>query len=260
MANVGYIRVSTVQQNTERQLAGVQLDKVFTDKLSGKDTERPALAALMDYVREGDTVHVHELSRLGRSTADMLALIEQFTAKGVVVQFHKEGLNTASNNAMGRMMLTVIAAVAQAEREMMLERQQEGYAAARAAGRVPARGNGKAVDRAGILKALQEGGSIRSVAEYFKVSTQTVQRIKKEHELSALSAAGSAQGDDKPSGKAKVQQKRKAPQKRAQSVWRLQYRSGGQWVNGSAYPTKAEAETAGRLSGQDYQAIKEPAV
>lgn len=182
MANVGYIRVSTAQQNTERQLAGVELDKVFTDKLSGKNTERPGLAALLDYVREGDTVHVHELSRLGRSTADMLALIEQFTAKGVVVQFHKEELNTAANNAMGRMMLTVIAAVAQAEREMMLERQQEGYAAAKAAGRVPARGNGKAVDREGITAAIIAGSSVRSIASDFGVSTQTVQRIKREHQ------------------------------------------------------------------------------
>ncbi|EAS4320903.1 recombinase family protein [Salmonella enterica] len=183
MANVGYVRVSTVQQNTERQLNGVTLDKVFTEKASGKNAERTELKAMLAYVREGDVIHVHELSRLGRNTADVLSIIEQVRAKGASIEFHKERLTAGANeNAVSRMMLGVLASVAQMEREMMLERQAEGYAAAKAAGRIAKRGNGKSVDRVGIVSALAAGGSVRGVAKDFGVSTQTVQRIKKEQE------------------------------------------------------------------------------
>lgn len=180
MANVGYIRVSTGKQNTERQLADVTLDKVFTEKMSGKDTNRPELETMLQYVREGDTIHVHDLSRLGRNTIDVLNLVEQLAVKGVSVHFHKEGLVTGSDNATSRMILTIFAAVATAERELMLERQREGYEAAKAAGRIIGRGNSKDIDRAGIKAALAKDKSIRQIASTFKVSTQTVQRIKKE--------------------------------------------------------------------------------
>ncbi|MFP1455042.1 recombinase family protein [Escherichia coli] len=180
MANIGYIRVWTFQQNTDRQLAGVTLDKVFEDKASGKNTQRPQFEAMMNYVREGDVLHVHSIDRLCRNTADLLATVEQLTERGVSVHFHKEDFKTKL--PAGNMMLTVLAAVAQMEREMMLERQREGIAAAKAAGRIAKRGNGKAIDRAGIVAALANGGSIRSVAKDFSVSTQTVQRIKKEQE------------------------------------------------------------------------------
>lgn len=91
MSNIGYKRVSTVDQNTDRQLAGLTLDKVFEDKLSGKDTNRPGLQACLAYLREGDTLHVHSLDRLGRNTLDILALVEQLNNRGVIVRFHKEG-------------------------------------------------------------------------------------------------------------------------------------------------------------------------
>ena len=189
--HIGYIRVSTAQQNTERQLAGLELDKVFTDKTSGKDTDRPEFKAMMLYVREGDVLHVHSIDRLARNTADLLAIVEQLTEKGVIVEFHKEGFKTGKNSPAGNLMLTVLAAVAQMEREMMLERQREGYEAAKAAGRVTARGNGRDVDtkRPEIIKALNNGGSVRSVAKEFSVSTNTVQRIKKEMK-DAISNAG----------------------------------------------------------------------
>ncbi|EAQ8824062.1 recombinase family protein [Salmonella enterica] len=184
MANVGYIRVSSVQQNTERQLDGETLDKVFTEKVSGKNAEREQLKAMLDYVREGDTVHVHELSRLGRNVKDLLEIIDTLKEKGVTVHFHKERLTVgAESNAISNMMLNVLSSVAQMEREMMLERQAEGYAAAKAAGRIASRGNGKSVDRAGIVSALAAGGSVRKVAADFQVSTQTVQRIKREQEM-----------------------------------------------------------------------------
>lgn len=184
MANVGYVRVSSIQQHTERQLDGVALDKVFTEKVSGKNADRPQLKAMLAYVREGDVIHCHELSRLGRNTADVLSIIEQVREKGASIEFHKERLTAGANeNAVSRMMLGVLASVAQMEREMLLERQAEGYAAAKAAGRIAKRGNGKDVDRVGIVSALAAGESIRKTAERFGVSTQTVQRIKKEQEM-----------------------------------------------------------------------------
>ncbi|ELY2922581.1 recombinase family protein [Cronobacter sakazakii] len=181
MANIGYVRVSSVQQNDERQLEGVKLDKVFTEKVSGKNAEREQLIAMLDYVREGDVIHCHELSRLGRNVKDLLNIIDTVKAKGASIEFHKERLTAGSNeNAVSRMMLNVLASVAQMEREMMLERQAEGYAAAKAAGRKGARGNGKEIDRVGIVSALAAGESIRKTAAQFGVSTQTVQRIKAE--------------------------------------------------------------------------------
>ncbi|EEE1754088.1 recombinase family protein [Salmonella enterica] len=183
MSNIGYVRVSTTHQNNERQLEGVALDKTFTETASGKNAEREQLKAMLAYVREGDVIHVHELSRLGRSVADTLAIIEQVKEKGVSIHFHKEGITAGVNeNAASRMMLNVFAAVAQMERELMLERQAEGYKAAKAAGRKGGRGNSKDIDRVGIVSALAAGGSIRQVAKDFDVSTQTVQRIKKEQE------------------------------------------------------------------------------
>lgn len=184
MTNVGYIRASTAQQNTERQLAGVALDKVFTDKTSGKGTDRPEFKAMMAYIREGDVLHVHSIDRLARNTADLLNTVNELKQRGVIIKFHKEGI-TAGNgegNAMGNLMLSVLGAVAEMERETMLVRQREGYEAAKAAGRIAARGNGRNVDikRPDIIKALSAGESVRSVASAFGVSTNTVQRIKKE--------------------------------------------------------------------------------
>lgn len=183
MAHIAYIRVSSIQQNTERQLAdtGITFDKTFTEKESGKSTEgREAFRAMMDYVREGDTIHVHEISRLARNTADLLATVETLNKRGVRIQFHKEGITTGDNSPAGNFMLSTLAGVAQMEREMMLQRQREGYEAAKAAGRIVGRGNGKATPRAEIVAALAAGGSVRQVAKDWGVSTNTVSRIKKE--------------------------------------------------------------------------------
>ncbi|EFN5007631.1 recombinase family protein [Escherichia coli] len=177
MSNIGYKRVSTVDQNTDRQLAGVNLDKVFEDKLSGKDTNRPGLQACLSYLREGDTLHVHSLDRLGRNTLDILALVEQLNNRGVIVRFHKEGIIADITSAMGKMMLTMLSAVATCERELMLERKREEQAV-----NPTKRGKGKAVDREGIKKALSDGVSVRKTAEIFNVAPSTVQRIKKEEE------------------------------------------------------------------------------
>ncbi|EEF3042654.1 recombinase family protein [Salmonella enterica] len=180
MANIGYVRVSSVQQNTERQLSGVTLDKVFEEKTSGKNTDRPQFAAMMDYVREGDVLHVHSIDRLCRKTSDLLATVEELTKRGVVVEFHKEGFKTGKDSAVGQFMLTVLAGVAQMEREFMLERQREGYEAAKVAGRIAGRGKSATIDRDAIKADLKAGLSIRKTAEKYSVSTKTVMNIKAE--------------------------------------------------------------------------------
>ena len=180
MANIGYIRVSSIQQNTERQLAGLTLDKVFEEKASGKNIEREQFRAMMDYVREGDTLHVHSIDRLCRKTSDLLATVEELTKRGVIVQFHKEGFQTGKESAFGNFMLTVLAGVAQMEREFMLERQREGYEAAKHAGRIAGRGKSSTIDRCSVKNDLHAGMSIRKVAEKHRISTQTVMNIKSE--------------------------------------------------------------------------------
>lgn len=178
MAHIGYIRTSTTQQQTDRQLANVNLDKIFTEQCSAKDMNRPQLQAMLEYAREGDTIHVHDLSRLSRSTLDTLALVEELNNKGIIVHFHKEGIITGDNSPMAKMMLTIIAAVATAERELLLERQAEGYAAAKAAGRITGRGNSKTIDRDAITADFTSGMSINAVAKKHVISTSTAKRIK----------------------------------------------------------------------------------
>ena len=108
MAEVGYIRVSTVDQSSLRQLDNIDLDKVFEDKCSGKDTNRPQLHALINYVREGDAVHVHDISRMARNLEDLIRIVNELTQRGVKVSFHKENLTfTGISNPMQDLMLNM---------------------------------------------------------------------------------------------------------------------------------------------------------
>ena len=114
MANIGYVRVSTTDQKTDRQLEGVALDKVFEDKASAADTARPQLLLCLDYVREGDTLYVHSIDRLARNLQDLLRLLGQFTGKGVTVSFHKERLTfSGQDDPFQRLQLQIIGAVAE---------------------------------------------------------------------------------------------------------------------------------------------------
>ncbi len=137
---VGYIRVSTYEQNPARQevlMKELGVEKLFLDKLSGKDTKRPQLQAMLDYVREGDTVVIESLSRLGRSVKDLIEINDALTKKGVALESKKEKIETLT--ASGRLMFNVIAAIAQFEREIMLERQREGIAIAKLEGKYKGR-------------------------------------------------------------------------------------------------------------------------
>ena len=137
---VGYLRVSTVDQNTDRQLDGIALDKVFTDKTSGKDTNRPELTRALEYVREGDTLVVHSMDRLARNLEDLRRIVREFTGKGVRVEFVKESLTfTGEDSAMNTLLLSMLGAVAEFERSIILERQREGIAIAKAAGKYKGR-------------------------------------------------------------------------------------------------------------------------
>jgi len=140
MANgqqIAYIRVSSVGQNTARQLDGVALDKTFEDKVSGKDTNRPALHECLDYLRDGDTLHVHSMDRLARNLDDLRRMVKELTGRGVAVKFHKEGLTfTGDDSPMATLLLSMLGAVAEFERSLIAERRQEGIAVAKAKGDV----------------------------------------------------------------------------------------------------------------------------
>jgi len=138
--NIGYVRVSTVEQNEGRQLEALKkydIDKMFIEKVSGKDINRPQLKAILEYAREGDTVYIESFSRLARDTKDLLTLVETMGNKGIKVVSLKEGLDSSTPN--GKLMLTMIGAIATFERDIMLERQREGIALAKAQGKYKGR-------------------------------------------------------------------------------------------------------------------------
>ncbi|BBO27452.1 resolvase [Alteromonas sp. I4] len=181
MTDIAYIRVSTTDQNTERQLDGVKVDKTFTDKCSGGSTDRPALTDLLDYIREGDIVHVHSIDRLARNLQDLLSLVEMFKTKGVTLKFHKESLTFEGSvtNAMQDLMLSMIGAVAQFEKAMINERQREGIEKAKARG-VYSQERKKKVDRDEVKALLNEGLPMAQIAKKLGCSSKTIQRIKNE--------------------------------------------------------------------------------
>ena len=133
--NLAYVRVSTAEQNEARQIESLSryaVDKWFTEKISGKSADRPKLRELLDYAREGDTIYIHDFSRLARSTKDLLDIVEQLKAKGVALVSLKESIDTSTPT--GKLMLTMIAAINEFERTNLLERQAEGIAIAKAKG------------------------------------------------------------------------------------------------------------------------------
>ncbi len=140
MSKIGYIRVSTEHQETARQqeiMDNYHVDRIFSEKLSGANADRPQLKAMLDYVREGDTLYVESISRLGRSTRDLLNIIDTLTNKGVTLVSHKENIDT--DTPAGKFMLTVFAALSQLEREQLKQRQREGIEIAKAQGKYTGR-------------------------------------------------------------------------------------------------------------------------
>jgi DNA invertase Pin-like site-specific DNA recombinase len=177
---IGYQRVSTLDQNTARQLDGIELDKVFTDKASGKDTDRPELARAVDYVREGDTLVVHSMDRLARNLEDLRRIVRELTSCGVKVEFVKESLTFAGDDSpMNTLLLSMLGAVAEFERSMILERQREGIAIAKAAGKYKGRKASLSQTQASELRErLAKGDSVTALATEYAVSRQTVYNYK----------------------------------------------------------------------------------
>lgn len=174
---VGYIRVSSVDQNTERQLDGITLDKVFTDKASGKDANRPALQATLAYLREGDTLVVHSMDRLARNCEDMLRTVRELNGKGVSVRFVKENMAfvAGSNDPRSTLMFTMLSAFSEFERALIRERQREGIAIAKAQGKY--KGGTKALTPAqvqAIKEKVTAGVPKTRIANELKISRQTL--------------------------------------------------------------------------------------
>ena len=177
---IGYQRVSTVDQNTDRQLDGVELDKVFTDKASGKDAHRPELTRALEYVRHGDTLVVQSMDRLARNLEDLRRIVRELTGQGVRVEFVKESLTfTGEDSAMNTLLLSMLGAVAEFERSMILERQREGIAIAKAAGKYKGRKASLSQTQASELRErLAKGESVTALATQYGVSRQTVYNYK----------------------------------------------------------------------------------
>ena len=178
---IGYVRVSTSDQNTARQLDGVELDQVFTDKLSGANKDRPQLEAMMTYARSGDVVVVHSMDRLARNLNDLHDIINVLIDKGVGVQFKKENLTfspSEKTDPMNMLLLNIMGAVAQFERETIKERQAEGIAKAKARGVY--KGRKKALTDIQVKQlneAINQGKTKKAIAKEFKISVPTVYRL-----------------------------------------------------------------------------------
>jgi len=173
---IGYIRVSSLDQSTERQLVGVDLDKVFTDKASGKDTKRPQLQAALEYLREGDTLLVHSMDRLARNLDDLRKTVFSLTSKGVVVEFVKEHLAfDGEDSAMGQLLLSVMGAFAEFERSLIRERQREGITLAKKAGVYKGRKPSLSAEQAAELcKRAEAGEKKAALAREAGISRETL--------------------------------------------------------------------------------------
>ncbi|GEP28254.1 recombinase family protein [Cryobacterium levicorallinum] len=173
---VSYVRVSSQDQSTVRQLAGVEVDRTFEDKASGKDQNRPQLEELIKFVRDGDTVLVHSMDRLARNLDDLRSIVRRLTEKKVQVQFVKEQLTfTGEDNAMSQLLLSVMGAFAEFERSLIRERQREGIALAKKRGiyrgRAPSLDAPRAVE---LREKAAAGVSKAELARQFGVSRETV--------------------------------------------------------------------------------------
>jgi len=173
---IGYIRVSSADQNTARQLEGVELDRVFTDHLSGKDMARPQLEAMLAFVREGDTLVVHSMDRLARNLDDLRSLVATLTKRGVRVEFIKEQLSFSGEaSPMAQLLLSVMGAFAEFERSLIRERQREGISLAKAAGKY--KGCKKSLSQQQVQNAreqIAQGVSKARVARDLGVSRETL--------------------------------------------------------------------------------------
>ena len=181
---IGYIRVSSISQNTERQLHGIELDKVFEEKCSGKDTNRPKLAECLAYLRSGDTLHIHSIDRLARSLRDLLAIVEELLGRGVKIVFHKEQMELGGSNPnpSQTLYLNLLGAFAEFERNLLKERIFEGIKLARERNGYKNCGRKRLLSETQIdqiKQKLTEGVSISSISRDLHISRNTIYRYCK---------------------------------------------------------------------------------
>lgn len=183
----GYARVSTSQQSLELQVkalqaAGVKTSRIFTDKTTGKDMRRSGLELLQVKVEQGDVVLVTKLDRLGRDTADMVQLIKEMDTLGVAFRFLDDGIST--EGTMGRMVVTILSAVAQAERQRILERTNEGRLEAKAKG--VKFGRKRSIDRTKVEQLYQKGTPAAAIARQMNIGRSTVYKLLAEQKAPPL--------------------------------------------------------------------------
>src|SRR6185503_14802526 len=173
---LGYVRVSSFEQNPDRQLDGLAVERLFTDHASGKDTRRPQLAALLRFARDGDTVVVHSMDRLARNLDDLRSLVQDLTRRGVRIEFLKEGLTfTGDDSPMATLLLSVMGAFAEFERALIRERQREGIALAKQRGAY--RGRKKALSAEAVADLRQRvaaGEKKAHIARALGISRETL--------------------------------------------------------------------------------------
>jgi DNA invertase Pin-like site-specific DNA recombinase len=193
---IGYVRVSTVDQNTERQLDGVKLDRVFTDHASGKDTRRPQFEELMRFARDGDTVLVHSMDRMARNLLDLLTTVQALTKRGCRVEFVKERLVfTGEDSPMAKFQLSVMGAFAEMERALIKERQREGIALAKQRGVY--RGRKKSLTDEQVLELRRRsaaGERKAQIARDLGISRETLYQYLRAKVTAPATAAGKPKG------------------------------------------------------------------
>lgn len=180
---IAYVRVSTVEQNEARQVEALKkygIDKWFTEKVSAKDTNRPQLQAMLEFAREGDTVYIHDFSRLARSTSDLLKMVELLQAKSVHLVSNKESIDTSTPT--GKLMLTMLGAIYEFERTNLLERQREGVAIAKTQGKYKGRKEIKIDDfGAQYQRYLNRELSKVQLAKELNISRPTLDKLIREY-------------------------------------------------------------------------------
>lgn len=181
---IAYIRVSTAEQNEQRQIEAMQkygIEKWFTEKVSAKDTNRPKLQEMLEFAREGDTIHIHDFSRLARSTKDLLDIVETLNSKGIHLISNKENIDTSTPT--GKLMLTMIGAIAEFERQNLLDRQREGIAIAKRNGKYTG-GKRKMIHgfEDGYRRYKSRELSKAALARELNISRPTLDKLIKEYE------------------------------------------------------------------------------
>lgn len=173
---VGYVRVSSLLQNTARQLDGITLDEVFVDRVSARDRRRPELEACIKHLRAGDTLHVHSIDRLARNLKDLQDIVDELTSAGVTVRFHKEGLTFSGHeDPMSKLMLQMMGAFAEFERSLINERRKEGMAIAKSQGKPIGRPRKLTEERIAAIKLAAAAGTPKAkIARDFGISRQKV--------------------------------------------------------------------------------------